>query len=197
MRKGERTRESILGRAAELFNRQGYSGSSLSDIMDATGLQKGGIYNHFESKDRLALEAFDYGFDLISERFTAYIKDKRQPLERLLAIISFFRTYFDSPPVPGGCMLLNTAIDSDDTHPALRERARNAMDSWRNVIQRAVMKGITQEEIRPTTDANALATFLISALEGGIMMSKLYGDPIHIQQVVDQLTSYVEDSVKA
>jgi AcrR family transcriptional regulator len=197
MRKGERTREAILGRAAELFNRQGYAGASLSDIMDATGLQKGGIYNHFDSKDTIALEAFDYGFNLVSERFTAYIKEKRQPLERLLAVIRFFRTYFDSPPVPGGCMLLNTAIESDDTHPALRERARKAMDSWRGVIQRAVTKGIAQGVIRPAIDPDALATFLISALEGGIMMSKLYGDPIHIQHVVDQLAAYVENSVKA
>jgi TetR/AcrR family transcriptional regulator, transcriptional repressor for nem operon len=197
MRKGERTREAILGRAAELFNRQGYAGSSLSDIMEATGLQKGGIYNHFESKDRIALEAFDYGFNLVSERFMAYIKDKREPLERLLAVIGFFRTYFDSPPVPGGCMLLNTAIESDDTHPALRERARRAMESWRGVIQRAALKGIRQGMIRSTIDPDALATFLISALEGGIMMSKLYGDPGHIQHVVDQLTMYVENSVKA
>jgi hypothetical protein len=71
------------------------------------------------------------------------------------------------------------------------------MDSWRGVIQRAVLKGVTQGVIRPTVDPDALATFLISALEGGIMMSKLYGDPNHIQQVVDQLTAYVENSVKA
>ena len=59
MSKGEQTRERILARSAQLFNRQGYSGSSLSDIMRETGLEKGGIYNHFSSKEQLALEAFD------------------------------------------------------------------------------------------------------------------------------------------
>src|SRR6266567_4555201 len=50
----------ILAQAAQLFSRQGYFGSSLSDIMHETGLEKGGIYNHFNSKEQLALEAFDY-----------------------------------------------------------------------------------------------------------------------------------------
>ena len=54
MSKGEQTRERILARSAQLFNRQGYFGSSLADIMRETGLEKGGIYNHFSSKEQLA-----------------------------------------------------------------------------------------------------------------------------------------------
>jgi AcrR family transcriptional regulator len=56
MSKGEETKAKILHQAAELFNQQGYAGSSISDIMRVTGLQKGGIYNHFSSKDELALK---------------------------------------------------------------------------------------------------------------------------------------------
>src|SRR4051812_15970637 len=109
MRKGEKTREVILGRAAELFNMQGYAGSSLSDIMDATGLQKGGIYNHFESKDDLAVAAFEYAFNLVSERMADAIRGTKPGVDRLLAIIRFFDGYYESPPVRGGCILLNTA----------------------------------------------------------------------------------------
>ena len=57
MSKAEKTKENIVKQAAALFNQKGYSGSSISDIMQATGLQKGGIYNHFNSKEELALEA--------------------------------------------------------------------------------------------------------------------------------------------
>ena len=62
--KGERTREGIVAAAAPLFNQRGYAASSMSDVMAATGLEKGGIYRHFESKDELALAAFDHTLPL-------------------------------------------------------------------------------------------------------------------------------------
>ena len=60
MTKGEQTRKKIVAAAAPIFNQRGYEGSSLNDLMDATGLKKGGIYRHFSSKEELAAEAFDY-----------------------------------------------------------------------------------------------------------------------------------------
>ena len=62
MTKGEQTRQRLVAEAAGLFNRQGYEGSSMQDIMQATGLQKGGIYRHFGTKEELAQEAFDYAW---------------------------------------------------------------------------------------------------------------------------------------
>ena len=61
MRKGEQTRQEIIRKAAPIFNQKGYDGAALSDLMRATGLEKGGIYRHFESKEELAGDAFDQG----------------------------------------------------------------------------------------------------------------------------------------
>ena len=60
MGKGQITKEAILEKAAAIFNKHGYAGSSLSELMRETGLQKGGIYNHFRSKEEIMLQAFDY-----------------------------------------------------------------------------------------------------------------------------------------
>ena len=54
MRKGEQTRQEIIRKAAPIFNQKGYEGAALSDLMRATGLEKGGIYRHLESKEELA-----------------------------------------------------------------------------------------------------------------------------------------------
>ena len=86
MSKGEVTREAILKQAAVVFNRQGYAGASMSDIMRVTGLEKGGIYNHFGSKDQLALEAFDYAFGLITQRLREGLQGKTNAVDRLLAM---------------------------------------------------------------------------------------------------------------
>ena len=192
MSKGEQTRERILARSAQLFNRQGYSGSSLSDIMRETGLEKGGIYNHFTSKEQLALELFDYAYGLVQQRVRNALAGKFNAIERLLAIVSVFQGIVEDPPVAGGCPILNTAIEADDANELLRDRARSAMNDWRTTIHRIVNKGIERQEIRPGVDADEVASILIVTLEGAIMLSNLFKEPIHMQRAADHMTRYIE-----
>ena len=196
MTKGDETRQMILHRAAEVFNRKGYSGASLADIMAATGLEKGGIYNHFGSKDDLALEAFDYAVDLMRLEFQNALKDKRDAIDRLRAIVGVYRAIPDGMPVAGGCPVLNTAVESDDTNPVLRDHARRAMDEWREFIRRVVAKGIERGQVRPEVDGDSLATLMIAALEGAIMLSKLYDDTTHMNRAVAYLEDYIEANVR-
>jgi TetR/AcrR family transcriptional repressor of nem operon len=191
MRKGERTRERIIEQTAPLFNQKGYFGSSLSDIMDATGLKKGGIYNHFVSKEELALQAFDYAAACVGERLSLLLAEKRTAVERLLAFAAVFCDLATNPPVPGGCPLLNTAIESDDAHPVLRERVRQAMDRWRERIRNAVQEGLATGEFRQGVDPDVVASRFIATLEGGVMLSRLYRDPVHIHRAVEFLTEYL------
>ncbi|MGF1672488.1 MAG: TetR family transcriptional regulator C-terminal domain-containing protein [Rivularia sp. (in: cyanobacteria)] len=192
MSKGEETKERILYQAAALFNTQGYAGASISDIMRVTGLKKGGIYNHFQSKDELALQAFDYAIDLIKQRYRDALKNKRHAVERLQAIISVFGANVENPAVEGGCPLLNTAVESDDTHPMLRYRVQTAMNSLQDMIRRVIQKGMARGEIRPEINADEVATVMISLLEGAVMMSKLYDDSIHLERAIKHLNNYIQ-----
>jgi AcrR family transcriptional regulator len=192
MGKGEETRERILARSAQLFNRQGYAGASLADIMRETGLEKGGIYNHFSSKEQLALESFDYAYELVRQRVRQALAGKFNAIERLLAIVSVFESEFDDPPVAGGCPILNTAIEADDANEVLRDRARVAMDDWRATIHRIIYKGLERGEVRPGVDADEVASLLIATLEGALMLSNLYKDSIHMQRAAAHMTRYVK-----
>ncbi|HET6232302.1 MAG TPA: TetR/AcrR family transcriptional regulator [Longimicrobiaceae bacterium] len=197
MGKGEQTREHILERAAVLFNRQGFAGASMADVMEATGLRKGGIYRHFESKERLALEAFDHAVGLVRARFVAALDGKRNAVDRLRAIVGVFREYVIDPPIPGGCPVMNTAIENDDGNPELRARALAVMEEWRAMVCRTVEKGVERGELRSTTDAEETASVVISLLEGAIMMSKLYHDPVHLQRAVEHLDRHLEAAARA
>ena len=191
MSKAQVTKAHIIQQAAALFNQQGFAGASMADIMQATGLKKGGIYNHFKSKDALALASFDFAVGLITERYRNALRGKRHSLSRLKAIIETFCTVIETPPVKGGCPLLNTAVDSDDTHPAMRDRTQQAMDTWRRMIRKIINLGIKHREIDPLLDADVAATILISTLEGALMMSKLYGDNIHLSRAKHHLFDYL------
>lgn len=196
MGRGEATRERIIEQAAGLFNRHGYAGASVSDIMAATGLRKGGIYRHFGSKQQLALEALDHALAIMRERFRSAIREHPSAPERLRAIIGVFQRVATAPPVPGGCPVMNTAIDADDGNPLLRARARAAMDALRAMVRRTVERGIARGELRADTDPDVLATVLISTIEGGVLMSRLYDDPIHAERAAEHLERWIEERIR-
>lgn len=190
--KGEETREMILRKTARLFNERGYSGASLSDVMKVTGLQKGGLYNHFESKEDLALEAFDYAARQVRERFAAWIAGKQTAMERLHALLDGFIQYSEHPPVPGGCPVMNTAIESDNVNPKLRERARKALSESLAGIRGILRGGIKRGELRADLDADEAALVLLTTFEGALMVSRLHRDPAYMRRTVAYLRGYVD-----
>jgi hypothetical protein len=92
---------------------------------------------------------------------------------------------------------MNTAIESDDALPALRERARKAMDSWRKLIRRTVEAGLESGQIQPGVSPEETASLIISSLEGGVMLSKLYRDPVHVLRAAEHMSRHVELNIRA
>ncbi|MFC4766770.1 TetR/AcrR family transcriptional regulator [Effusibacillus consociatus] len=192
MRKGERTRVMILEKAAGLLNRQGYLSTPISEIMQETGLEKGGIYNHFTSKEELAIQAFHHSVNTMRQHFAKAYQNKTSSVDRLFAVMDVFRELGDNPPLPGGCPLMNAAIESDDAHPVLSSEVRQAMAQLYNMMKKTVLQGIQEKELSDKADADAVATVLISTLEGALMMTKLYKDSIYMERAIDHLKTYIE-----
>lgn len=196
MSKAQQTRVNIVRQAATLFNQKGYAGSSIADIMQATGLKKGGIYNHFKSKDELAIAAFDYAVSLMSQQMWNAVKTKRNAIARLQALISSYLVYIESPPIAGGCPILNTAIEADDTNSPLRDHVLTAIDSWRSLIIRIIQKGIKKGEIPATVEPETVATIIICNIEGAIMMSQLEKNPVHLERAIAHLQNYIQNTLQ-
>jgi TetR/AcrR family transcriptional regulator, transcriptional repressor for nem operon len=100
------------------------------------------------------------------------------------------------PSVPGGCPLLNTAIDADDGNPVLRERARKALREWRDLLSSIINTGIERRKIRRGVDARKLATLIISSLEGALMISRLERDREALMATQSYLERYLETEVR-
>ena len=190
--KGAATRRRIVELAAPVFNRRGYVGASMRELVDAIGLEKGGIYNHFGSKEQLAIEAYDHAMAIVTSGLQRSQKPGDDAIQRLQSMIRAFGGNARSPEIEGGCPIMNTAIEADDTHTELRDRARESMTLWHRLIGRVVKDGVAAGTVDPDTDPYALASILTSALEGGLMLARLYDDPTHMDRVIAHLTSYVE-----
>src|SRR5215469_8829492 len=150
MSKGEETRQRIVAEAAKLFNQRGFEGGSMSDLMEATGLEKGGIYRHFSDKEEIAAAAFDYAWRAATEARMNNLDAIPNSVDRLKQFVRNFVERRSS--VPGGCPLLNSAIDSDDGNPVLRDRALKALRGWRKRLSVVIRSGIERKEIRRSVD---------------------------------------------
>ena len=195
--KGDRTRERIVTSAAPLFNRLGFAGASVADLMEAAGLEKGGIYRHFESKEAIALASFDHATRLQGERFRDYMSAApRGAVEQLVALAEAMASVAEDPMVAGGCPLLNTAVECDDAegdfYRELRSRARRAMTRLLSAVRRIVADGVTSRELARSTDPDAEASAFVASIEGAIMLTKLYDDPIHLRHAIARVRERVE-----
>jgi len=195
MTKGEDTRREIVEKAAPLFNQKGFEGTSMSDLMRATGLEKGGIYRHFSSKEELASEAFDYAWQKAVERRLEGVDEAADAVERLKKMIDNF-VDIRAGLVAGGCPLMNTAVEADDGNPALRARARGALSGWMSRLTKAAEDGIAKREIDARVDCKALGQLIISTLEGALLISRLENDRGSLDQVRRHLHGYLETSVR-
>jgi len=193
MTKGEQTRRKIVEAAAPIFNQQGYEGSSLNDLMEATGLKKGGIYRHFANKEELAAEAFDYTWDAAWNARLLQVDEKENGIQKLKQLIANFVEY--RSPVAGGCPILNTAIDADDGNPVLRARVEKALRTWLRRIMSIVKQAQEKGETRPSVDAKSVATIIVAMLEGALMMSRLQRNEEALRRVQLHLNKYLDTEI--
>ncbi|QDW25399.1 TetR/AcrR family transcriptional regulator [Pedobacter sp. KBS0701] len=192
MTKAEKTRNFIVEKTAPIFNMKGYAGTSLNDITAATGLTKGSIYGNFANKDEVALAAFDYNLKNVSGRIEAEMNRQASVKDKLLVYINIYQKFIDGSVSEGGCPVLNTAIDADDTHPELRARVLKAVLDWKNKIAELVEVGIARKEIDANHNPEQIALTIIALVEGGIMISKLTSKTEYWKLIMGSLKKYVD-----
>ena len=196
MTKGQQTRREIIQKAAPLLNQKGYEGTSLADLMKATGLQKGGIYRHFSSKEELAGEVFDYSWATAVRGRLEGLADIPDCVNRLKKMIDNF-IELRAGLVPGGCPLMNTAIEADDGNTLLRARAKKALQAWTMRLSRIASEGIQKKHISVSIDPRKLAQLIIGCLEGALLLSRLQNNDEPLRGVRQHLVDYLEQTVRA
>ena len=192
MSKAERTREFIIETVAPIFNKKGYMGTSLSDLTEATGLTKGSVYGNFKNKQEVALYAFRRNLRLVVDAVRREMTDANSPIEKLLAYPRAYKKSYKAMAATGGCPIVNTAVEADDTNPELLKLALETIDMWKNAIVTLVERGRRMGEIDSNVDADTAAKTIITLIEGASLLSKATGDESFMQNAIDQITAIIE-----
>ena len=164
-------RDEIAATAARLMNRRGYTQTSVAELLEATGLEKGGLYHHFGSKQEIALAAFDHAYASLGDQITNAVESDATPREQLAAIVDASLDHACSGEIGGGCPMVNLSAAAGDRHPALKARAAETMQALRDGA-----RALLEADPTPGEDPAALADLIVNLTEGAIVVREVTGD---------------------
>ena len=189
--KGELTREKILEVAQELFNIKGFNATTISDLVEATGMQKGSLYFHFNGKDDIAKAVFD----LASEQFMDFLDRALDADDPAGSIDNFFHCALDkhlATGFVGGCIFGNTALEMSDSDPDFARNIEKVFDAWIGKITIVVKAAQDRKQIRDDIPGDALARQIVATIEGGIMISRLKKDERPMRECLEILRTTLD-----
>jgi TetR/AcrR family transcriptional repressor of nem operon len=195
--KGLQTRERILAAAEPMVLQQGFAGTSLDDILSATGLTKGAFFHHFKSKNDLAralVERYARNDYELFERFARQADAlSDDPLDALFIFLRLFEDFINglSQP-PAGCVFAAYTYESMQFDPAIHGFIADSLRQWSALYEEKFARVLARyRPARPATPAE-LAGMIMSLIEGGFILSRSYNDTALVARQSKQFRQYLE-----
>ncbi len=184
-------REKIVAAAMELFWLKGYNSTSVADLLSRTQLNSGSLYHVFPSKQDVligVLEAYRDGIDeMLLEPAWGGVSD---PIEKIFALLNGYRTMIVESDCTYGCPIGSLALELHEPDPRVRELIAQNFESWTAAIERCL--DAAGSRLPHGTDKRALAQFVLTAMEGGVMQARTHRDVAFFDRAVAQLRAHFE-----
>jgi TetR/AcrR family transcriptional repressor of nem operon len=191
--KADRTRQFIIETTAGIFNTKGYAGTSMSDLTEATGLTKGSIYGNFGNKEDVALAVFDHNYAKVTGLIQQRIQSAKTYHDKLMVYAQVYDQFTRGNFPVGGCPILNTAVEADDTNSLLKDRAAKAILKWKKGVQDLIQAGVDAGEFKQGLDHSRIALSIIALVEGGIMISKVTNSKACLDKILITVESIISE----
>lgn len=192
MTKASRTRQYIIDKTAPVFNIRGYAGTSLLDLTKATGLSKGALYGNFNDKEEIAVAVFQYSMEKVRAAFHTKLEKSERFKDKLISLLEFYEQYVFSSPIPGGCPLMNNAVEADDHHIFLKKAVSLEMKKTMDFIAGLLEKGRNRGEFKSDIKPKELAYVFFCSIEGAVVISRVSSSDTAMKTVVSHCKNMVE-----
>lgn len=189
--KAELTAEHIIKSVAPIFNKQGYSGTSMSDLTEATGLTKGALYGNFKNKEELAFLAFKFNVDRVVNQIKIELSVINSPIQQLYGLTNFYRKYRALTIDVGGCPIVNIGVDANHKNPELLRRVQEVIAKLQYYITKMILLGIENGEIKKTVNPEKYGRLFYTVIEGAVFMTTTMNDESYLQQMMDHLDQII------
>lgn len=194
--KAEKTTEFIIQKVSPIFNKHGYSGTSMSDLTKATGLTKGAIYGNFKNKEELAILAFQHNIQRVVDQIKLKLSESNSPLEQLNKLTDFYRGYGLFIKEYGGCPLVNIGVDANHDNMILLSKVRETITRLQGGISKMIIGGIEAGEIKPNVDPEKYARYFFTMIEGGIFLMTTMDNDAFLIENMDRIDEIIAHELK-
>jgi TetR/AcrR family transcriptional repressor of nem operon len=193
LRDGKSTREAVVQAATRLMHLRGYHNTSLDDVLRESGVGKGNFYYHFRSKE-------DLGYAILDQLIAIFLERTLEPCfseadaPRLTQVRCFLDRVLEGQrqrKCVGGCAMGNLASELSDTHEGFRARLASVFTAWRDRLTVALREAQERGEVVAACEPESIGHFLVAALEGAILLSKVSKDITVMEQCVIELKRYL------
>jgi TetR/AcrR family transcriptional regulator, transcriptional repressor for nem operon len=161
-------KDRIIHEALRQFSRKGFMSTSISDILESVGTSKGGLYNHFKSKEDLFSAALSEARKIWRQRNLAGLDHFQRPLGKLKRILENYRDHYlaDLETFPGGCVFVTLAVELHDQQPHLAREVTEGFNRFKAMVTRLLEQEQAANNLRPGVDPGMAAEIIFSGLLG-------------------------------
>jgi AcrR family transcriptional regulator len=187
--KGAETRSAILDRAVAIASEVGFTGLTIGQLAEQTGMSKSGLFAHFKSKEALQLETLEWA----RERFTALVIRPTLAAprgERRVRALFDHWLEWETGALRGGCIFVTAAAEFDDQPGAMREALVRNQQDWMDFVATVVGTAVSEGDFRADLDTEQVAFTLQGLMLGYHHAARLLRDPnalAHTRRALDQL----------
>ena len=185
------TREKIVETAAQLFHEQGFASTGVATILREADVNSGSLYHFFSSKDELLKAVLHWYLENLYPLIMApLVGQEVNPIERVFCLLGWYRQFLLDNECTMGCPVGNLALEVCDTHPEIRELVNANFDNWASILQNWLEEG--SAHLPADVDKEALARFVLTVMEGGVLQARAAGSVQPYDQSVAHLRHYFE-----
>lgn len=186
-------KERIIHESLRLFSLKGFLGTSLQDILSATGTSKGGFYNHFRSKEDLFYSVLDEARRTWRTKNLAGLDEIDDPVGKIIKLLQNFRDQYlvDSVDFPGGCVFITLSVELNDQRPHLSQEITKGFVGLKNMIHKLLDQGKETGELNINLDSSVATEILFAGMLGASVIFGVDKSADSLEQSINALTSYV------
>ncbi len=175
----------------ELFTTQGYEATSVSEILDRAAVNSGSLYHFFSGKEDLLLEGLEYFQKLLYPIVMAPAFEREaDPIEKIFAVLADYRHRLIVTELEYECPIGKLALEVGRSSPVAREKIAANFAAWRDHIRRCLDEAA--DRLPASIDREALATFVLTVMEGAVMQARTHHDLSFYDASVLHLRTYFQ-----
>jgi TetR/AcrR family transcriptional regulator, transcriptional repressor for nem operon len=185
------THERIVMAAMDLFLRKGYGSTSIAEVLQHADVNAGSLYHFFPGKQDLLLAVLDTYHSGIRELLLEPAwRGVADPIERIFALLACYRDALTQTDCTYGCPIGSLALELHEPDPPVRRRLAANFSAWVEAIVECL--DAAAERLPPRIDRQALAEFVLTTMEGGVMLSRTWRDIAYFDRAVAELRRHFD-----